>query len=171
MVVQNLWPVLFWQTKYWLVKRAYLFFNKRGTAHTVMFFMSSCVGGSKAPPRTIYLRAARAISTSCECYINFLWDGWREERSSEGEEQEKASDGEGTSAHGCNTAGEMHAHAQRGLQYIGVCLSVTQHLTSPVFFRLTNDTTYLTGNEGRKFVRFSLKILRCKARALPALCV
>ena len=31
-----------------------------------------------------------------------------------------------------------------------VCLSVTRHLTSPVFFRLTNDTTYLTGNEGQK---------------------
>ena len=31
-----------------------------------------------------------------------------------------------------------------------VCLSVTQHLTSPVFVRLTNDTTYLTGNEGQK---------------------
>ena len=31
-----------------------------------------------------------------------------------------------------------------------VCLSVTQHLTSPMFVRLTNDTTYLTGNEGQK---------------------
>ena len=30
-----------------------------------------------------------------------------------------------------------------------VCLSVTQHLTSPMFFRLTNDTTYLTANEGQ----------------------
>ena len=32
-----------------------------------------------------------------------------------------------------------------------VCLSVTQHLTSRMFFRFTNDTTYLTGNEGQKF--------------------
>ena len=32
-----------------------------------------------------------------------------------------------------------------------VCLCVTQHLTSPMFVRLTNDTTYLTGNEGQKF--------------------
>ena len=46
-----------------------------------------------------------------------------------------------------------------------VCLSVTQHLTSPMFVRLTNDTTYLTGNEGQIFVRFSLKMLRCKAMA------
>ena len=29
-----------------------------------------------------------------------------------------------------------------------VCLCVvTQHLTSPMFFRLTNDTTYLTGKQ------------------------
>ena len=33
---------------------------------------------------------------------------------------------------------------------MSVCLSVTQHLTSPMFVRLTNDTTYLTGNEGQK---------------------
>ena len=32
-----------------------------------------------------------------------------------------------------------------------VCLSVTLHLTSRVFVRLTKDTTYLTGNEGQKF--------------------
>ena len=30
--------------------------------------------------------------------------------------------------------------------------SVTLHLTSRVFVRLTKDTTYLTGNEGQKFV-------------------
>ena len=35
-----------------------------------------------------------------------------------------------------------------------VCLSVTQHLTSPMFVRLTNDTTYLTGNEGQKICAF-----------------
>ena len=50
-----------------------------------------------------------------------------------------------------------------------VCLSVTLNLTSRVFVRLTKDTTYLTGNEGQKIVRFSLKLLRCKARALPPL--
>ena len=32
-----------------------------------------------------------------------------------------------------------------------VCLSVTLHLTSRMFVRLTNDATYLTGNEGQKF--------------------
>ena len=37
-----------------------------------------------------------------------------------------------------------------------------------MLFGLTNDTTYLTGNEGQNFVGFSLKMLRCKARALPA---
>ena len=31
------------------------------------------------------------------------------------------------------------------------CVSVTQHLTSAMFVRLTNDTTYLTGNEGQNF--------------------
>ena len=34
---------------------------------------------------------------------------------------------------------------------LSVCVSVTQHLTSPMFVRLTNDTTYLTDNEGQKF--------------------
>ena len=33
---------------------------------------------------------------------------------------------------------------------LSVGLSVTLHLTSLVFFRLTKDTTYLTGNEGQK---------------------
>ena len=33
-----------------------------------------------------------------------------------------------------------------------VCLSVTLNLTSRVFVRLTKDTTYLTGNEGQKFL-------------------
>ena len=32
-----------------------------------------------------------------------------------------------------------------------VCVSVTPHLTSRVFVRLTNDTTYPTGNEGQNF--------------------
>ena len=30
-----------------------------------------------------------------------------------------------------------------------LCLSVTQHLTSRTFIRLTNDMTYLTGDEGQ----------------------
>ena len=34
---------------------------------------------------------------------------------------------------------------------LSVCLSVTQHLTFQMFFHLTNETTYLTGNEGQKF--------------------
>ena len=39
---------------------------------------------------------------------------------------------------------------------------VIQNLT----YGPTNDTTYLTGNEGENIVRFSLKTLRCRARAL-----
>ena len=31
-----------------------------------------------------------------------------------------------------------------------VCVSVTLNLTCRMFVRLTNDTTYLTGNEGQK---------------------
>ena len=31
-----------------------------------------------------------------------------------------------------------------------VCLSVTPYLTSPMFVSLTNDMTYLTGDEGQK---------------------
>ena len=44
---------------------------------------------------------------------------------------------------------------------MGLCVSVTLHLTSRVFVHLTKDTSYLTGNEGQKFcavfnfVRFS----------------
>ena len=37
-----------------------------------------------------------------------------------------------------------------GLVCLCVCLSVTLHLTSGVFVRLTNDTTYATGDEGEK---------------------
>ena len=50
---------------------------------------------------------------------------------------------------------------------LSVYLSVTQHLASRMFIRPTNDTTYLTGNEGQIFVGFSLKMLRCRVRALP----
>ena len=44
-----------------------------------------------------------------------------------------------------------------------VCVSVIQNLT----YRPTNDTTYLTRNEVRTIVPFSLKMLRCRARAIP----
>ena len=42
------------------------------------------------------------------------------------------------------------------------------HRGKNLTYRPTNDTTYLTGNEGHKFVRFSLKMLRCRARELSA---
>ena len=50
----------------------------------------------------------------------------------------------------------LGAHAQRGYGSwlclcVCVCLSVTLHLTSRVFVRLTKDTTYVTGNEGQDF--------------------
>ena len=46
-----------------------------------------------------------------------------------------------------------------------VCVSVTQHLTFDVIIRATNDTNLNSG--GRKFKRFSLKMLCCEARAFP----
>ena len=50
----------------------------------------------------------------------------------------------------------LGAHAQRGYGSwvclcVCVCVSVTLYLTSRMFVRLTDDTTYLTGNEGQKF--------------------
>ena len=52
----------------------------------------------------------------------------------------------------------LGVHAQRGYGSwvclsvcVCVCLSVTQHLTFPMFVCLTNDTTYITGSEGKKF--------------------
>ena len=39
------------------------------------------------------------------------------------------------------------AHAPEGCGSV----SVTEHLTFPMFVCLTNDTTYLTGNEGQNF--------------------
>ena len=48
-------------------------------------------------------------------------------------------------------------------------MSVTQHLTSRTFVCLAIGTTYSTGSEGLNFVWFSLKMLRCRARALPSL--
>ena len=67
--------------------------------------------------------------------------------------------------HPVNIINPRRACAARVTVVGSVCLSVTLHLTSRMFFRLTKDTTYLTGNEGQNFVRFSLKLLRCKARA------
>ena len=64
------------------------------------------------------------------------------------------------------------ACAARVTVVVPVCLcvcSVTLNLTCRMFVRLTNDTTYLTGNEGQKFEQFSLKMLHCKVRALPPL--
>ena len=43
-----------------------------------------------------------------------------------------------------------------------VCVSVTQHLTSRIFIRATNDTTYLTGNEGQKICVVFSENVRCK---------
>ena len=50
-----------------------------------------------------------------------------------------------------------------------VCLSVKQHLTYGASVRPENAVTYSAGNEGKKFVGFSLKPLRCRDPALPAL--
>ena len=43
------------------------------------------------------------------------------------------------------------ACAARVTACLSVCVSVTLNLTCRMFVRLTNDTTYLTGNEGQKF--------------------
>ena len=43
----------------------------------------------------------------------------------------------------------LGAHAQRGYSS-WVCVSVCVSVTPPMFVRLTNDTTYLVGNEGQK---------------------
>ena len=52
---------------------------------------------------------------------------------------------------------------------VSVCLSVKSHLTSGASVRRENAATYSAGNEGEKFVAFSLKLLRCRDRALPPL--
>ena len=46
----------------------------------------------------------------------------------------------------------LGAHAQRGLQYLGlcVCLSVKSHLTYKTSVRPENAVTYSAGNEGQK---------------------
>ena len=47
-----------------------------------------------------------------------------------------------------------------------VCVSVKSHLTSGASVRRENAATYSAGNEGQKFVAFSLKPLRCRDRAI-----
>ena len=52
-------------------------------------------------------------------------------------------------------------HAQRGLQYLGlcVCVSVKSHLTYGTFISPENAVTYSAGNDGQKFVEICLKRL------------
>ena len=52
-----------------------------------------------------------------------------------------------------------------------VCVSVKSksHLASGAFAGPKNPITYSVGKVGRKIVRFSLKLLRSRAMALPAL--
>ena len=51
---------------------------------------------------------------------------------------------------------------------VDVCMCKS-HLTSGAFVRRENAATYSAGNEGQKIVAFSLKLLRCRDRALPPL--
>ena len=50
-----------------------------------------------------------------------------------------------------------------------VCVSVKSHLTSGASVRRENAATHSAGNEGQKIVAFSLKLLRCRDRAVPPL--
>ena len=52
---------------------------------------------------------------------------------------------------------------------MSVCLSVESHFTSGVSVCRENAATYSASNKGQKFVVFSLKLLRCRDRALPLL--
>ena len=62
----------------------------------------------------------------------------------------------------------LGAHVQRGYgSWVG--LSVTQHLTFPMFVCLTNDTTYLMGNEGQKFRAVLSENAPLQARVVAAL--
>ena len=49
-----------------------------------------------------------------------------------------------------------------------VCLSVKAHLTSRASVRPENAVTYSAGNEGQKFVGFSLKLLCSRDPAFPS---
>ena len=49
-----------------------------------------------------------------------------------------------------------------------VCLSVKSHLTLKAFIHPENAATYSAGDK-EKVVAFSLKLLRCRDRALPLL--
>ena len=49
---------------------------------------------------------------------------------------------------------------------LSVCLSVKSHLTYGASVGPENAVTY---SAGKKYVGFFLKMLRCKARAVPAL--
>ena len=51
---------------------------------------------------------------------------------------------------------------------LSVCLSVKSHLTSGASVRPENAVTHSAGNEGQKFVGFSLKPLRCRYPAFPS---
>ena len=57
------------------------------------------------------------------------------------------------SAEGLHFSANPRRACAGGLRELGlsVCVSVTYHLTFPMFVCLTNYTTYLTGNEGQKF--------------------
>ena len=48
-----------------------------------------------------------------------------------------------------------------------VCLFVKPYLTSGASVSLEIDVTYSTGNEDKKLVGFSLKLLRCGDPAIP----
>ena len=53
--------------------------------------------------------------------------------------------------------------------YMGGAERVKSHLTSGASVRPENSAMYSAGNEGQKFVTFSLKLRRSRATALPAL--
>ena len=64
----------------------------------------------------------------------------------------------------------MHSEDYCSWVCLSVCLSVKSHLTSGASVRPENIVTYSAGNEGENIVGFSLKPLRCRNLALPALC-
>ena len=49
---------------------------------------------------------------------------------------------------------------------LSVCVSVKSHLTTGASVRPENTVMYPAGNEGQKFVGFSLQPLRCRDPAL-----